>query len=74
MLNQDIAAPAGSAQQRCYRGVFHGIFHEALATIQADTGISNLAAFDVLVARATEWDLDVRDAAVRIVEQSRQPA
>jgi hypothetical protein len=71
MLDEDTAGPAHRPR---FRGGLHGILHQALTTIQADEGMSDLAAFDVLVARAMEWDLDVRDAAVRIVEQACQPA
>jgi len=71
VLDQDTAV---SAHPPRFRGGLHRIFHEALTVIKADTGIGNLAAFDVLVARAMEWDLDVRDAAVRIVEEAHQPA
>ncbi len=74
MLHQATGNTAVSTHQPRFRGGLHRIFHDALAAIQADTGIGNLAAFDVLVARAVEWDLDVRDAAVRIVEEARQPA
>ena len=74
MLDQDTGNTAGSAQPPRFRGGLHRIFHEALTVIQADNGIGNLAAFDVLVARAVQWDLDVRDAAVRIVEEAHQAA
>lgn len=72
MLDDNIGSTAVAAHQPRFRGGLHGIFHAALTAIQANDRTSDLAAFDVLVARALEWDLDVRDAAVRIVEESRE--
>ena len=76
MLDDDSGSTAASAGSPRSEGDL-GVIHQALAAIRADARMSDSAmsasaAFVELVTRSVEWEMDVREAATRIVEESRR--
>ena len=70
MLDDDKGSTALSADPLRSEGAL-GLMHQALAVIQAEATMSDAAAFVVLVTRSVEWEIDVREAATRIVKEPR---